>query len=67
MHPGDIRTCFCVSEEEIGKRLKEKGHEENYFAHYYFNTVVFPQKGDIPLTEMMSGGDLDGDTFFISW
>jgi len=29
--------------------------------------VIFPKKGDIPVTSMISGSDLDGDNFFISW
>lgn len=33
----------------------------------YINTVIFPQKGNPPLTCMISGSDLDGDLFFISW
>lgn len=31
------------------------------------NCVVFPIKGAIPLTAQISGSDLDGDNFFISW
>jgi RNA-dependent RNA polymerase len=31
------------------------------------NCVIFPKKGDIPLTSQISGSDLDGDTFFIAW
>lgn len=31
------------------------------------NTVIFPQAGEIPLTSQISGSDLDGDEFFITW
>ena len=33
----------------------------------YVNCVIFPKKGDIPVTSMISGSDLDGDNFFICW
>ena len=35
--------------------------------HHYKNVVVFPQLGDRDIPSMCSGGDLDGDDFFISW
>ena len=28
---------------------------------------MFPQKGDLPVTAQISGSDLDGDLYFISW
>jgi len=28
---------------------------------------VFPTKGDRPEQNKMSGGDLDGDVYFVSW
>jgi len=31
------------------------------------NVVVFSSKGDRPKADMMSGGDLDGDEFFVCW
>lgn len=31
------------------------------------NCVIFPKKGKVPLTAQISGSDLDGDTFFITW
>lgn len=31
------------------------------------NCVIFPKAGKIPLTAQISGSDLDGDTFFITW
>lgn len=31
------------------------------------NCVIFPKKGQIPVTSMISGSDLDGDNFWISW
>lgn len=29
--------------------------------------MIFPKKGDIPVTAQISGSDLDGDNFFICW
>ena len=34
---------------------------------YLFNVVVFSSKGARPSCNMMSGGDLDGDTYFVTW
>jgi RNA-dependent RNA polymerase len=31
------------------------------------NCVIFPQKGNLPITAQISGSDLDGDLFFIAW
>jgi len=31
------------------------------------NCVIFPCKGEYPVTSMISGSDLDGDCFFICW
>ena len=51
-HPGDIRRLKCVD----NPRLKEM-----------FNVIIFSQKGERPQCNMMSGGDLDGDVYFITW
>jgi RNA-dependent RNA polymerase len=32
-----------------------------------WNVVIMPMKGKYPLTSQISGSDLDGDNFFISW
>ena len=29
--------------------------------------MVFSAKGDRPICNMMSGGDLDGDVYFVTW
>lgn len=51
-HPGDIRLLTCVDKPEL---------------RYLFNVVVFSAKGDRPQCNMMSGGDLDGDVYFVTW
>lgn len=52
LHPGDIRVVEAVDEPKL-RHLKD--------------VVVFPSTGDRPLPNMLSGGDLDGDDFFVIW
>ena len=52
LHPGDIRIVRAVDNPKL---------------HHLKNVVVFPQTGYRDLPSMCSGGDLDGDDFFISW
>ena len=52
LHPGDIRVVKAVDVPHL---------------HHLKNVVVFPQTGDVDIPSMCSGGDLDGDDFFISW
>ncbi|RVX18593.1 RNA-dependent RNA polymerase 2 [Vitis vinifera] len=54
LHPGDIRVLDAVYEVE----LEEKG---------LVDCILFPQKGERPHPNECSGGDLDGDQFFICW
>lgn len=54
LHPGDVRVLEAIYEVE----LDEKG---------LVDCLVFPQKGERPHPNECSGGDLDGDEFFISW
>ncbi|KAK7389041.1 hypothetical protein VNO78_23873 [Psophocarpus tetragonolobus] len=54
LHPGDVRVLDAIYSEE----LEEKGLRD---------CLVFPQKGRRPHPNECSGGDLDGDLFFISW
>ena len=52
LHPGDIRIMNAVRKDQL---------------KHLVNCIVFPQKGDRPVTSMISGGDLDGDLYFVSW
>lgn len=52
LHPGDIRVVQAVDVPGL-RHLK--------------NVVVFPQDGDRDIPSMCSGGDLDGDDFFVIW
>lgn len=51
LHPGDIRVVRAVNVPAL---------------RHIYNAVVFPQTGNRDLPSMCSGGDLDGDDFFVS-
>mmetsp|Transcript_29111 Transcript_29111/g.43875 ORF Transcript_29111/g.43875 Transcript_29111/m.43875 type:complete len:111 (-) Transcript_29111:1382-1714(-) len=51
-HPGDLRRLKSVDCPQL---------------KYLHNVIVFSSKGDRPPPNMMSGGDLDGDVYFITW
>ncbi|KAJ9155653.1 RNA-dependent RNA polymerase [Pleurostoma richardsiae] len=52
LHPGDIRVVEAVDAPSL-RHMK--------------NVVVFPQTGDRDIPSMCSGGDLDGDDYFVIW
>lgn len=52
LHPGDIRKL----------RVKELPELQNVI-----DCIVFSVNGKTPPPSMMSGGDLDGDQFFVCW
>ncbi|KAI9785648.1 MAG: hypothetical protein M1816_008271 [Peltula sp. TS41687] len=52
LHPGDIRVVMAVNQPEL---------------HHIRDAVVLPQTGDRDVASMCSGGDLDGDDFFVIW
>ncbi|KAJ4298580.1 hypothetical protein N0V88_003610 [Collariella sp. IMI 366227] len=52
LHPGDIRVVEAVDVPQL-RHLRD--------------VVVFPLHGDRDVPSMCSGGDLDGDDFFIIW
>ncbi|KAJ4264024.1 hypothetical protein NW762_006063 [Fusarium torreyae] len=52
LHPGDIRVVEAV---------------DCLTLHHLKDVVVFPATGDRPVPNMLSGGDLDGDDFFVIW
>ncbi|URE25805.1 RNA-dependent RNA polymerase [Musa troglodytarum] len=54
LHPGDIRVLQAVY--DVG--LDDMG---------LVDCIVFPQKGARPHPNECSGGDLDGDLYFICW
>jgi len=52
LHPGDIRVVNAVDAPSL---------------RHIRDAVVFPLKGDRDIPSMCSGGDLDGDDFFVIW
>ncbi|KAI0455740.1 RNA dependent RNA polymerase-domain-containing protein [Xylaria acuta] len=52
LHPGDMRVVEAVDVPTL-QHLRD--------------VVVFPAKGDRDIPSMCSGGDLDGDDFFVIW
>ncbi|KAK4102128.1 RdRP-domain-containing protein [Parathielavia hyrcaniae] len=52
LHPGDIRVVEAVDNPKL-RHLRD--------------VVVFPLHGDRDIPSMCSGGDLDGDDFFVIW
>ncbi|XP_062225862.1 probable RNA-dependent RNA polymerase 2 [Phragmites australis] len=54
LHPGDIRVLEAV-------------YDPGLDARGLVDCVVFPQRGERPHPNECSGGDLDGDLFFITW
>ena len=52
LHPGDIRKLYVTCLPELNQLV---------------DCIVFPTTGHVPAPSMMSGGDLDGDQFFVSW
>ena len=52
LHPGDIRVVEAVDVPAL---------------QHLRNVVVFPATGDRDIPSMCSGGDLDGDDFFVIW
>ncbi|KAI0393037.1 RNA dependent RNA polymerase-domain-containing protein [Xylariaceae sp. FL0594] len=52
LHPGDIRVVEAVDVPAL---------------RHLYDVVVFPATGDRDVPSMCSGGDLDGDDFFVIW
>ena len=52
-HPGDVRVLRLVKNKP-------------QYA-YLSDCIVFPTRGSRPHADECSGGDLDGDEFFVSW
>ncbi|XP_072028524.1 uncharacterized protein [Amphiura filiformis] len=51
-HPGDVRKFQAVDVEAL---------------HHCVDCIVFPSKGKRPHPNEISGSDLDGDMYFVTW
>jgi RNA-dependent RNA polymerase len=51
-HPGDIQKVRAVNRPEL---------------KHLFNVVVYSSLGERPQQHKLSMGDLDGDTYFVTW
>uniref|UniRef100_A0ACD5UBK5 Uncharacterized protein n=1 Tax=Avena sativa TaxID=4498 RepID=A0ACD5UBK5_AVESA len=54
LHPGDIRVLEAV-------------YDQGLYDKNLVDCVIFPQRGERPHPNECSGGDLDGDLYFITW
>jgi len=52
LHPGDIKILTAVN---------------NHLLDHMVNVIVFSKQGSRPTFNQLSGGDLDGDRYFISY
>jgi RNA-dependent RNA polymerase len=52
LHPGDLRVVQAVDVPAL---------------HHLRDIIVFPQTGERDVPSMCSGGDLDGDDYFVIW
>jgi hypothetical protein len=56
LHPGDIKILTAVKNQKCLQNLS-----------HHVNVIVFSSKGFRPIQNQISGGDLDGDIYYISW
>lgn len=56
-HEGDIRPAKAIG----------KDHPAYPKLKHLVNVIVFSSKGERPMQNMMSGGDVDGDVYMVIW
>lgn len=65
-----LNEQFCIVARNPCYNLSEIRKVRTVFVpglQHLENCIVFPKKGSRPLTNILSGGDLDGDFYFVSW
>lgn len=80
LHPGDLKilkavnlskpsninnTIYCT-QTRSGEENANYQHKSNPLFHMV-NVIVFSSKGERPIQNEIGGGDLDGDSYFVSW
>ena len=65
-HPGDLQKAIALSRPALMQRINQLGvgslHQESMFLD---DVIVFSAVGQRPLPDMLAGGDLDGDEFYV--
>ena len=46
---------------------KVKAVYKKEFKDHFYNIIIFPTKGNIPIPSKITGSDLDGDIYWICW
>jgi len=65
LHPGDIKILRAVSLKS--QNFNNPNNFNNNPLYHMINVIVFSSKGERPVQNEISGGDLDGDSYFVSW
>ncbi|KAN0128358.1 RNA dependent RNA polymerase domain containing protein [Lactarius tabidus] len=58
IHPGDVQVVRAIGRPPLGSPFEKES---------LVNTVVFSVNGTRPLPSYLGGGDLDGDTYNVTW
>jgi hypothetical protein len=58
IHPGDVQVVRAIGPPPLGSPFEKES---------LVNTVVFSVNGTRPLPSYLGGGDLDGDTYNVTW
>jgi hypothetical protein len=63
---GDVlitkNPCLSIYDLQKVKAVYKKEFKDNFY-----NIIIFPTKGNIPIPSKITGSDLDGDIYWICW
>jgi hypothetical protein len=65
-HLGDIRVLKAVALSD-NVNLVQINSNYQFWSQNLVDCIIFPTNGPRPHADEMSGGDLDGDKFFVCW